>query len=121
MKTMRWQHCVGVAAAAWLLLASALAGAGRWGLSPPFGPMANAVVVATALVVFATLALVLRLDWNGWATLLIGAWAMAASSMLRATHAWTPVLLLGLIALALCGGRLMSAPPPWRRRDGHRF
>jgi len=121
MNTMRWQQWVGVAAAAWLLLASGLASAARLGLSMSFGPMADAIVVAVGLVVFATLALVLRLNWSGWTTLSIGAWALAASAMLRAVHEWMPILLLGLMALVLCGGLLMSAPPPWRRRDGHRF
>lgn len=120
MVTMRWQQCVGMAAAAWLLLGSALASAGRWGLPVPFAPMANAIVVAAALIVFATLALALRLNWNGWATLSIGAWALATLSMLRATRGWVAVLLFGLVALALCGGLLTSAPP-WRRRDGHRI
>ena len=119
MRTMRWQYCVGVAAAAWLLLGSALAFAG-WAVSEPFAPMVNAVVVAVALVIFATLSLVLRLDWNGWATLSIGAWALAAASMLRAMHAWLPVLLLGLITFALCGWVLMSTPSAWRRGDGRR-
>lgn len=121
MKTMRWQHCVGLAAAAWLLLASGIMSAGWLGFSMPFGTMVDAVVVAVALAVFATLALALRLSWDGWATLSIGAWALAASAMLRAAHAWMPVLLLGPIALCLCGGLLMSAPPSWRRRDGHRI
>lgn len=121
MKTMRWQqHCVGVATAAWLLIGSGVAFSDQWGLSVPFAPMANAMAVAVALVVFATFALVLHLNWNGRATLSITAWALAVSTMLRATHAWMPVLLLGLAALALCGALLLTAPPSTRRRDGHR-
>jgi hypothetical protein len=82
----------------------------------PFVPMANAVVVAAALVVFATLAVVLRLGWSGSATWLVGAWALAASALLRAAHAFMPVLLLGLVALAICGGLVRSTQGSRSRR-----
>lgn len=117
MKTMRWEHFVGLAVGAWLLLAADDMGYS----SVPFASIANAVVVAVGLVVFATLALVLHLNWNGWATLSIGAWALAASSVLHLAQAWTPLLLLGWVALGLCSGVLLNAPPPSRRRDRQRF
>lgn len=117
MKTMSWEHFVGLAAGAWLLLATG--GAGH--SSVPFASIANAEVVAIGLVVFGTLALVLRLNWNGWATLSIAAWALAASSILHASHAWMPLLLLSLVALGLCKGFLMSALPPSHRGDRRPF
>ena len=117
MKTIRWEHFVGLAAGAWLLLA-----AGGMGYSSvPFASIANAVVVAVGLVVFATLALVLHLNWNGWATLSIAAWALTASSMLHLAPGWMPLLLLGWVGLGLCTGLLLSAPPTSRRRDRQRF
>jgi general stress protein CsbA len=70
------------------------------------------------LVAFATLALVLRLNWKGWATLSIVAWALIASAMLSLTHAWTAVLLLGLSALALCVGSLAATLPRRRKHRG---
>jgi hypothetical protein len=115
MNMKRWQHRVVLAGGVSLLLAS---GSLRDG-SVPFAPMANAVVVASVLVAFATLALVLRLNWNGWATLSIVTWALIASAMLSVTHAWTAVLLLGLSALALCVGSLAATPPRRRRPHGH--
>lgn len=117
MKTIRWEHFVALAAGAWLLLAVP----GRGYPSVPFASVANAVVVAVGLVVFATFALVLHLNWNGWATLSIGAWALIASSMLHLSPAWMPLLLLGWAALGLCIGLLLSAPPRSRRRDRQRF
>lgn len=113
MTTMRWAHCVVVAAGAWLLLASA----GFPDLTVPFAPMAVAVVVAVALAIFATFAFMLRLDWSGWATLLIAAWAAAASSMLRSTQALMPLLLVSVVGLSLCAGLLISALPRRRRRS----
>jgi len=113
MNMLRWTHCVALAAGAWLLLACA------W-LTVPFVPMANATVVAVALVLFATLALVLRLKWSGWATLLIAAWVAAASPMLRATQALMPLLLVSSAGLVLCAGLLATALPRRRRRHGLR-
>lgn len=112
MKTMRWTHCVGLAAATWLLLACT----GFWDFKVGFAPMADAVIVAVALAVFATFALVLRLNWNGWATLLLAAWAAAAASILDATHALMPMLSTALVGLDLCTWRLVTARPPRRRR-----
>jgi len=115
MNMKQWQHCVVLAGGTSLLLACC----SLWEHWVPFAPMAHAVVVASALVAFATLALVLRLNWNGWATLSIVTWALTASSMLDAMHAWTAVPLLGLAALALCGGSLVATPPPRRRHHDH--
>src|SRR6185437_4223390 len=83
MTTMRRTHCVAMAAGAWLLLACT----GLQEMTVPFTPVANAVVIAVALILFATFALVLRFDWSGWATLLIAAWVALALPMLRATQA----------------------------------
>lgn len=116
MKTMRWTHCVGLAAGAWLLLACTHFG----NLTVPFAPMADAVVVAVALIIFATLALVLRLSWNGWATVLIGVWVAAASSIFHATEALVPLLLVGLIGFALCAALLMSESSRRHRQSGRR-
>ena len=117
MKTMRLEHFAGLAAGAWLLLA-----AGGVGYSSvPVAPIASAVVVAVGLVVFSTLALVLRLDWNNWATLAVGAWALSASSIVHMAHDWMALLLLGVVALGLCSGLLTSALPPSRRRDRPRL
>lgn len=117
MKTMRRDHFIGLAAGAWLLLAAG----GMGHSSVPSASIADAVVVAIGLIVFAALALVLHLEWNGWATLSIGAWALTASALLHLAPAWMPLLLLGWVALALCSGLLLSAPPPSRRRDRQRF
>lgn len=105
MKTMRWTHCMAVVAGTWLLLTCA----GLGNLAVPFAPMVSAMVAGAVLMIFATFALVLQLQWDGWATLLICAWAVAASSMLRATHALMPLLLIGGVALALCGALLTDA------------
>jgi hypothetical protein len=115
MKTMRGPHCVALAAGAWLL-----AGTGLQGLTVPFSPMSNAVVIAVVLVLFATLALVLRFQWSGWATLLVAAWAASSSSMLGATQALMPLMLVSFAGLALCVGLLMIALPRQRRRQGRR-
>jgi hypothetical protein len=114
MTTLRWTYCVALAVGAWLLPACT----GLRDLAVPFAPMADAVAVAVGLVVFATLALMLRLDWNGWATLLIAAWAAAASSMLRATQALLPLLLVSSVGLLLCAALLLSGLPRQRRRGG---
>jgi uncharacterized membrane protein YgaE (UPF0421/DUF939 family) len=117
MKPIRREHFLGLAAGA----SSLLAGSGVAYWSGSLASIANAVVVAVGLAVFATLALVLHLNWNGWATLSIGAWAFAAASILHATDAWMPVILLGLVAVGLCSALLMSTLPPSRRRDRQRF
>lgn len=116
MNTMRWTHCVGLGAGVWLLLACTHFG----NLTAPFAPMADAVVVAVALIMFATLGLLLHLDWNGWATVMIGAWVVAASAILQATHALVPLFLVGLVGLALCAALLTSEMSRRRRQSGRR-
>jgi len=116
MTTMRRTHCVAMAAGAWLLLACT----GLQEMTVPFTPVANAVVIAVALILFATFALVLRFDWSGWATLLIAAWVALALPMLRATQALMPLLLVSIVGLGLCAGLFMSTLPRQRRRHGRR-
>lgn len=116
MNTMRWTHCVGLGAGVWLLLACTH----FENLAVPFAPMADAVAVAVALIIFATLGLVLHLGWNGWATVMIGAWVAAASSVFQATHALIPLFLVGLVGLALCAALLTSELSRWRRQSGRR-
>jgi xanthine/uracil/vitamin C permease (AzgA family) len=95
MDTMRWQHCLGLAAGAWLMSSS-------WALNalrPPLAPAVNGIVTVAALIVFGVVQ-ILGLRARPRQALLLSAWAFLAILLLELTSGAVSLILVGFIALA---------------------
>jgi hypothetical protein len=112
MDTMRWQHCAGLAAGAWLI-------ASAWALDPLHPPptlAAIAMVLGVAFIVFWVLAKVLQLRWRGRHTVLLAAWTLAATVALELARSAVPLILVGFGALALSAWVILIHKEQSRRR-----
>jgi hypothetical protein len=103
MGAILWVYRAVLVGTGWLAVSSLQLGSAR-----PIASAASAIIVASALILFATFTVVLKLRWRGAHTGLLIAWAvLSLVDSLSAQAALTPIW-IGFTALALAACAMLA-------------